>query len=116
MAKAEVPPVPEETRVVPPWHCMTKEEVIAEMKLPADIRRVGLTTKQAEERLEQFGENRLTEQEKESLLQKIWNQVNNVLVGILVFVAIISAVSAIAGIGDPIQNWIQVGIIFGVIV
>jgi magnesium-transporting ATPase (P-type) len=108
-------PEPEVVRVDPPWHCMSKEEVLKEMKLSADIRKSGLTTAEAAERLERFGENAMTAAEKETLLQKIWNQVNNVLVGILVFVAIISAVSAIAGIGDPIQNWIQVGIIFGVI-
>lgn len=107
--------VPDVTIDVPPWHCMTKEEVIKAFKLNEDVRRTGLTSDQAAERLEKFGENKLTEQEKESLLQKIWNQVNNVLVGILVFVAVISAVSAITGVGDPVQSWIQVGIIFGVI-
>lgn len=85
------------------------------MDLPEDIRKKGLTSAQAQERLEKYGENKLTEQEKETLLQKIWNQVNNVLVGILVFVAIISAISALTGVGDPAQSWIQVGIIFGVI-
>lgn len=102
-------------RRVPPWHCMTKEEVLKELDLPADIRKKGLTDAQAAERLEKYGENKLTEKEKETLLQKIWNQVNNVLVGILVFVAIISAVTAIAKIGSPLQSWIQVGIIAGVI-
>ncbi|KAG7344076.1 cation-transporting P-type ATPase [Nitzschia inconspicua] len=95
---------------------MTKEEVLKELDLPADIRKKGLTDEQANERLEKYGENKLTEKEKETLLQKIWKQVNNVLVGILVFVAIISAVSAIVGIGSVLQNWIQVGIIVGVIV
>ena len=47
---------------------------------------------------------------------KIWKLNYNVLVGILVFVAIISAASAFAGIGNATQNWIQVGIIVGVIV
>jgi magnesium-transporting ATPase (P-type) len=116
MGKNSEPEVPEVVRVVPPWHVMTKEEVIKQMKLKEDIRKTGLTTAEAAERLLKFGENKLTEAEKESLLQKIWNQVNNVLVGILVFVAIISAVSAIAGIGNVAQNWIQVGIIAGVIV
>lgn len=106
----------EEERITPPWHTMSKAEVCKEMKLPEDIRKNGLTTAQAAERLEKFGENALTEQEKETLLQKIWNQVNNVLVGILVFVAIISAISALTGIGDAAQAWIQVAIIFGVIV
>ena len=94
---------------------MTKEETFKKLEVPEDIRKKGLTAAQANERLEKYGENKLTEKEKETLLQKIWKQVANVLVGILVFVAIISAVSAIAGVGDPVQNWIQVGIIFGVI-
>ena len=115
MGKTTEEEIPVEQRVVPPWHCMSKEEVCKEMGVPDDIRRTGLTTAQAEERLAKYGENKLTEKEKESIWRKIWNQLNNVLVGILVFVAIISAVSAIAGIGDPVQNWIQVGIIFGVI-
>jgi P-type Ca2+ transporter type 2C len=106
----------EPSRRVPPWHCMTKEEVLKELDLPNDIRKKGLTDAQANERLEKYGENKLTEKEKETLLQKIWKQINNVLVGILVFVAIISAISAIVGIGNRMQNWIQVGIIFAVIV
>lgn len=106
----------EPTRRVPPWHCMTKEEVFKELELPDDIRKNGLTDAQAIERLEKYGENKLTENEKETLCQKIWHHVSNVLVGILVFVAIISAISAFAGIGSKLQNWIQVGIIVGVIV
>lgn len=102
-------------KYIPPWHCMPNDEVFKELKVPENIRRTGLSTEQAAQRLEEYGENKLTEKEKESLLQKIWNQVNNVLVGILVFVAIISGVSAVSGIGDPLQNWIQVGIIVGVI-
>jgi P-type Ca2+ transporter type 2C len=108
--------VEEAPRIDPPWHCMTKEEVLKKLDLPADIRKKGLTEAQANERLEKYGENKLTEKEKETLLQKIWNQINNVLVGILVFVAIISAISAFVGIGSVLQNWIQVGIIVAVIV
>eukprot|EP00934_Nitzschia_sp_Nitz4_P007283 Nitzschia sp. Nitz4//scaffold300_size22576//16610//19886//NITZ4_008545-RA/size22576-augustus-gene-0.10-mRNA-1//1//CDS//3329546988//7273//frame0 len=105
-----------EERPVPQWHVMSQEEVKKELELADDIRKKGLTTAQADARLEKYGENKLTEAEKETLLQKIWNQVNNVLVGILVFVAIISAVSAVSDIGNPTNNWIQVGIIFGVII
>lgn len=105
----------EAPRRVPPWHCMTKEEVFKELELPDDIRKKGLTDAQANERLEKYGENKLSENEKETLLQKIWKQVNNVLVGILVFVAIISAISAFVGIGRKLNNWLQVGIIVAVI-
>jgi Ca2+-transporting ATPase len=109
--KADAEAVP-----VPPWHTMTKEECYKQMEVKDDIRKTGLTTAEANARLEKYGENRLTEKEKETLLQKIWKQVSNVLVGILVFVAIISAASAFAKIGNVVQNWIQVGIIFAVIV
>ena len=115
MGKKE-PEIPVEDRVVPPWHTMTKEEVLKEMGLDSNIRRTGLTAAEAAARLEKYGENAMTAEEKETLLQKIWNQVNNVLVGILVFVAIISAISAFIGVGNVAQNWIQVGIIAAVIV
>jgi P-type Ca2+ transporter type 2C len=105
----------ETNRRVPPWHIMTKEEIFKELELPNDIRKNGLTEAQANERLEKYGENKLTEKKKETLLQKIWKQINNVLVGILVFVAIISAVSAIVGIGSRMTNLIQVGIIVAVL-
>jgi Ca2+-transporting ATPase len=97
----------------PPWHAMTKDEVIKTLELSPTIRKEGLTTEQAKVRLEKYGENKLSEKEKESLLQKIWKQVNNVLVGILVFVAVISVVRAITD--DPVSNSIQVAIIVGVI-
>jgi len=102
-----------------PWHTMTKEEVIKVMELPDDIRKVGLTSAQAEERLAKYGENKLTEKEKETLLQKIWNQVNNILVLILVIVALISLVSAFVipnDVNPSYTSWIQIAIILGVII
>jgi magnesium-transporting ATPase (P-type) len=115
MTKKE-PEIPVEERVTPPWHTMTKEDVLKEMGLNPNIRRTGLTAAEAAARLEKYGENQMTAEEKETLLQKIWKQINNVLVGILVFVAIIAGVSAFVGIGKVAQNWIEVGIITGVIV
>ena len=106
---------PKEERPVPAWHCMTKEEVCKEMGLREDIRKTGLTSEEAAERLARFGENKLTEHKEESLLMRIWKLNYNVLVGILVFVAIISAASAISKIGNPTQNWLQVCIILAVI-
>ena len=103
----------------PPWHTMTKEDVLKELGVSSDIRKCGLTTAQAEERLAKYGENRLTEKEKESLLRKIWNQVNNVLVLILVIVAIVSGVVAIVippEVNPRASSIIQIFIIVGVIV
>jgi len=111
----------EEAPVVdpPPWHTMTKEEVIKELDLPSDIRKIGLTAAQAAERLEKYGENALTEKKKETLLQKIWNQLNNILVLILVIVAVISLVSAFVippEINPRYTNFLQIAIIAGVII
>mmetsp|Transcript_18602 Transcript_18602/g.18843 ORF Transcript_18602/g.18843 Transcript_18602/m.18843 type:complete len:116 (-) Transcript_18602:692-1039(-) len=102
----------------PPWHTMTKEDVIKELGLPSDIRKKGLTTAEAVERLEKYGPNQLTVKEKESIFVKIWNQVNNVLVLILVIVAVISVVSAFVipnDVNPSYTSWIQVAIIVGVI-
>jgi len=111
----EAPPVVD----APFWHVMEIEEVIKELELPSDIQKVGLTTAQAEARLAKYGENKLTEKEKETLLQKIWNQVNNLLVLILVIVAVISLISAFViptDINPRYPNFIQIAIIVGVIV
>lgn len=104
----------EEVKNVPAWHAMTREDVIKELGLSEGIRRSGLTSAQVQQRLEEYGPNQLSEKEKETLLQKIWKQVANVLVAILVFVAVISAIRAVTD--DPVTNSIQVGIIVGVIV
>ncbi len=68
--------------------------------------------------MEQYGPNKLTEARKKTLLERIWHQVNNVLVLILVIVAIVSAVRALTTDvpQNIVTNWIQVGIIVGVIV
>jgi magnesium-transporting ATPase (P-type) len=98
---------------------MTKEDVIKELGLQSGIRKVGLTSGEAQARLEKYGENKLTEKEKETLLQKIWKQVANVLVLVLVIVAIISVISAFVisnDINPKYTSWLQVAIIVGVII
>ena len=104
----------EELKVQPNWHAMTKEECLAELELPENHRANGLTPEQATARLEKYGRNMLSGKEKKSLLHKIWEQVANVLVFILLFVAAISLVRVFTD--DPVTNGIQVGIIVGVIV
>jgi len=102
-----------------PWHTMSVGEVIKELGVSSDIEKNGLTKAEAKERLEKYGENKLTEKEKETLLQKIWNQVNNVLVLILFIVAVISFVSIFVippEINPAYTAWIQIAIILGVII
>jgi Ca2+-transporting ATPase len=99
------------------WHCATQVECFKELGLGEDLLKTGLTSADAEARFNQYGPNKLSEKEKVTLLQRIWNQVANVLVGILVFVAIVSAIrAATADISeDVITNTIQVGLIVFVI-
>ncbi len=110
----EAPPVVD----APFWHVMEVEEIIKELDLSSDIGKVGLSDAEAKERLAKYGENKLTEKEKETLLQKIWNQVNNILVLILVIVAVISLISAFVipnDINPRYTNFLQIAIILGVI-
>ena len=100
-----------------PWHARSSEDCFKELALPADTQSKGLTTEEAKQRLEKYGPNKLSEKEKVTLLQRIWHQVANVLVGILVFVALVSAVRA-ATVDESeavVTNTIQVGLIVFVI-
>ena len=107
----------EEVIEMPPWHAMTKEDVVSELGLGEDLKKNGLTSSDAQARLEKYGENKLSEKEKVTLLQRIWHQIANVLVGILVVVAVVSAIrAATADDSDTVTtNAIQVGIILMVI-
>jgi Ca2+-transporting ATPase len=105
-----------EKQSTPSWHVMTKEDALAQLGLPADIRRKGLTSGEAKARLDEYGYNQLTEKEKVTLLERIWKQVNNVLVGILVFVAVVSLAKGIVTSGESrVTNFIEVGLISFVI-
>lgn len=103
-------------RDVPNWHALTKQDVCGLLGVSKDIRRTGLSTAEAAERLEQYGPNKLSEKEKVTLLMRIWKQVSNVLVGILVFVAIVSFIKGFLSSGeDRLTNFIEVGLITFVI-
>jgi magnesium-transporting ATPase (P-type) len=104
------------------WHALTTEEVITTLQCNANLTEVGLTSKEATERLEKYGPNKLTEKEKKTIWRRIWDQVANVLVGILVTVAAVSFARAVQEMAsadgkseDIISNWIQVALITTVI-
>lgn len=98
---------------VPHWHAMTKEDAAGVLGLPKDIRNQGLSTAEAAQRLEQYGPNQLSEKEKKTLLQRIWAQINNILVAILIFVAVVSLVKGILSTDSEsrVTNFIEVGLI-----
>jgi len=102
----------------PQWHAMSAEDACAELGLKLEHAvKNGITTADAKQRLERYGPNALTEKEKTTLLQRIWKQVNNVLVAILVFVAVVSLVKGIITdkAEDRVTNFIEVGLITFVI-
>lgn len=99
------------------WHCATLVDCYKELGQKDDLLTTGLSSAEAQKRYEQYGPNKLSEKEKVTLLQRIWAQVANVLVGILAFVALVSAIrAATADINeDKVTNTIQVGLIVFVI-
>jgi magnesium-transporting ATPase (P-type) len=102
-----------------PWHTMTVEETTKQMGLPADLVKNGLSSDEAASRLEKYGPNKMTEKEKVTIWQRIWHQINNVLVYVLLTVAVVSLVQATALPSDDPQqqfsSWFQVALILGVI-
>jgi magnesium-transporting ATPase (P-type) len=94
------------------WHAMTYADAARTLGVPKDIRAKGLTTAEAKRRLEEYGPNQLSEKERKTLWQRIWAQLYNVLVGILVFVAIVSLIKGIITTGESrVTNFIEVGLI-----
>jgi magnesium-transporting ATPase (P-type) len=104
-----------------PFHAKSKEDCLVELGITSkEYLSAGLTSAEAAARLAKYGPNRLSEKEKTTLLQRIWHQVNNVLVGVLVFVAIVAGIQAVRYSLDndsenTVTNAIQVGLILFVI-
>ena len=78
-----------------PWHTLSINETISKLGLPADLTKTGLSVDEAANRLAKYGQNTMTEKEKVTIWQRIWHQINNVLVYVLLVVAAVSVVQAI---------------------
>ena len=76
----------------PDWWSLTSEEVLQELR----ARPAGLTAKEAEERLERYGENVLREEARETRLQVFLRQFKSILIAILVIAAVVSFL-----VGEP---------------
>lgn len=103
-----------------PFFAKPIEECYTELKCTKDkdsaaaFEKSGLTKDEAAARLAKFGQNKMTEKRKVTLLERIWNQVANVLVFILVVIAIVSLASI--AVAPNKQYRIASGIQFGLIV
>ena len=65
------------------------------MGLTEDLPTVGLSVDEAASRLKKYGPNKMTEKEKVTIWQRIWHQINNVLVYVLMTVAVVSLIQAV---------------------
>lgn len=124
MGKDTEAPVDTVDREVVSWHALTVEESILKLRARENVAETGLTSAEGQQRLQEYGYNKMSEQVKETIWEKIWKQVANVLVCILVAVALVSAARAIVEmLRDPevkdgqtiLTSWVQVGLITTVI-
>jgi len=113
--KEEVDTNPQATELAKPWHTYSIEESIKVMGLKTELASTGLSTDEAAARLEKFGSNAMTEKVKTTIWQRIWHQINNVLVYVLITVAIVSLVQAITTPSQRFTASFQVALITGVI-
>jgi len=71
------------------WHTLSAEETASRLDVHVDR---GLSSNQVTERLGQFGPNALVERPRPGFLARLWNQLNEFLVLILIVSAAVSAV------------------------
>uniref|UniRef100_A0A383V2S6 Cation-transporting P-type ATPase N-terminal domain-containing protein n=1 Tax=Tetradesmus obliquus TaxID=3088 RepID=A0A383V2S6_TETOB len=88
-----------------PWHAITDaEEVVQEL---ASNSTDGLSIKEAERRLNDFGPNALTPPAKPGFLKRLWHHLNNVLIFVLFAAAVIKG---------ALQSWPEFGLVLLVII
>ncbi|MEK3955520.1 cation-translocating P-type ATPase [Psychrobacillus sp. FSL K6-1464] len=70
------------------WYKKSKEEVFQELHVKNDK---GITELEAQKRLQQYGHNRLATNRKKTWVERIFSQINNVLIYVLIVAAVVSA-------------------------
>lgn len=75
-------------QLINPFYSEEKEQVLAEVQTTEE----GLTTAEAEKRLNEYGLNELEEGEKKSMLARFLEQFKDLMIIVLLFAAVISAV------------------------
>jgi P-type E1-E2 ATPase len=84
-------------------HFLTSDEIIEEVNTNIDE---GLTSEEAASRLSKYGENKIPTQRSTSVLERIWAQVNSVLVYILVLGAAVSF-----GFEHNVDGFVIIGVV-----
>ncbi|GBF97304.1 carbonate dehydratase [Raphidocelis subcapitata] len=86
-----------------PWHSADASVVVEDLASDAAV---GLTSEEAKRRLREYGPNRLTPPRKTSFLERLWAQINNIVIWILFAAAIIEG---------ALQSWAEFGLVLAVI-
>ncbi len=86
------------------WHSMSAEDVVSRLACKADT---GLEDHEVTERRAKHGRNELTPPKKIGFLKRLFLQINNILIYILLAAAIVSG---------ALSEWAEVGLIVGVVV
>jgi magnesium-transporting ATPase (P-type) len=86
------------------WHSISAEDVLHRLDSNAEI---GLTDQHVKERREKYGRNELTPPKKIGFAMRLFNQINNILIYILIVAAIVSG---------ALREWPEVGLIIGVVI
>lgn len=76
------------------WHSLDARQVLDHLKVQGN----GLTTQEAQRRLEHFGPNQLKEAPRPTFWQTLWEQLNNFVVILLIIASVISAL-----LGDYVE-------------
>ena len=85
------------------WHALKAEDVLRNLAVQVK----GLTTEEAQKRLEQYGPNQLQEAPRPTFWQMLWEQLNNFVVILLIVASVISAL-----LGD----YVEAGAIMAIVV
>lgn len=85
------------------WHALEANEVLEHL----DVAGNGLTSEEAQKRLEQYGPNQLKEAARPTFLQMLWEQLNNFVVILLIVASVVSAL-----LGD----YVEAGAIIAIVV
>ncbi|WIA15444.1 hypothetical protein OEZ85_002091 [Tetradesmus obliquus] len=84
------------------WHTLQDDQVLKQLDTSIE----GISSEEATRRLQEYGLNALTPPKKPGFFAKLWAQLNNVLIFILLAAAVVTA---------GLQEWIETGLIIGVI-
>lgn len=91
------------------WHTMSAKDVAEKLEVKL---KEGLTNEEAKKRLKEYGENKLQDKKKESILVRFLKQFKDFMIIILIFASIISAlISKLEGSNDYLDSIIIIAIV-----